>query len=77
MVVSHFGVRAVVDKEGETCDQGRVCRQSNGKHVTRAVLSTEGLLDLHCSISEIQAISYDSMHFPCLSLLLAIEEQGW
>ena len=39
MVVSHFGVRAVVDKGGETCDQGGVCRQSDGKHVTRAVFS--------------------------------------
>ena len=24
---------------GETCDQGGVCRQSDGKHVTRAVFS--------------------------------------
>ena len=42
MVVGRFGVRAVVDKGGETCDQGGVCRQSDGKHVTRAGFSTEG-----------------------------------
>ena len=42
MVVSLFVVRAVVDKGGETCDQGEVCRQSDGKHVTRAGFSTEG-----------------------------------
>ena len=46
MVVSHFGVRAVVDKGGETCDQGGVCRQSDGKHVIRAVFSTEGFASL-------------------------------
>ena len=42
MVVGRFGVRAVVVKGGEKCDQGGVCRQSEGKHVTRAGFSTEG-----------------------------------
>ena len=42
MVVGRFGVRAVVGKGRETCDQGGVCRQSDGKHVTRAGFSTEG-----------------------------------
>ena len=43
MVVGRFGVRAVVDKGGETCDQDGVCRQSDGKHVTRAVLFDGGV----------------------------------
>ena len=43
MVVSHFGVRAVVDKGWETCDQDGVCRQSDGKHVTRVVFFDGGV----------------------------------
>ena len=66
MVVNHFGVRAVVDKGGETCDQGGVCRQSDGKHVTRAGFSTEGLLGCQCVICKIQAISYVVYALPML-----------
>ena len=77
MVVNRFGVRAVVDKGGETCDQGGVCRQSDGKHVTRAVFSTEALLGCHCIISGIQAISHVSMHVPWYSPSFVIAERGW
>jgi len=64
-----FLLPRVVDKGGETCDQGGVGRQSEGKHVTRAGLSTEGSAwfpMFHFKNSSIQAISYDSMHFACL-----------
>ena len=50
----------VVDKGGETCDQGGVCRQSDGKHVTRAVFSTEGFAWL--PLFHLQ----DSSNFACV-----------
>ena len=78
MVVSHFGVRAVVDKGGETCDQGGVCRQSDGKHVTRAGFSTEGLLGCHCFICKIRAILHAFMHAPWYSPSSVIADGvGW
>ena len=77
MVVGRFGVRAVDDMGGETCDQGWVCRQSDGKHVTRAGFSTEGLLGCQCTISGIQAISHVVMNVPWYSPSFVIAEQGW
>ena len=67
MVVSLFGVRAVVDKGGETCDQGGVCRQSDGKHVTRAGFSTDGV----CLVAIVSSQEFKQFHM-CLCMFRGI-----
>ena len=55
MVVSRFGVRAVVDKGGETCDQGGVF---DGGVCLVAIVSSQGFKQFRVFLCMLHAILF-------------------